>query len=575
MPDCLRLVMAVLISAVLCLPVMATARESFSDDLIVRDPVMIPTRDGASIYAIVVHRKNGPQRLPATLFFTPYYQGQSDLEFAKIPAERGYVGVVAYSRGIRTDIGKFIPYVHDGDDASDVIRWIARQPWSNGQVGMFGGSYLGFVQWSVLRNPPAALKTVVPSVAVMPGFDFPMQNNVSQAYALSWANGILNYPTLPANLQDRWYTEGLAFSALDSLAGWRNRIFQQWLKHPAYDRYWRGLVPTAAEYQAIHIPILVTDGYYDADELGSIQYIRQYLKYNPHPDLYLLIGPYDHFGAQRIPANTLKGYTIDPVARLDIRQLTFAWLDYVLKDAPRPTILANHINYEVMGANKWRHVPTLAAMHDAKLRFYLSNQPQGAGYRLDPQVPAQRGFVTQSVNFRDRTTQNNYFSPFIMLDKLDPSHGIEFISQPFKKPVTISGSFSGKLRLAINKHDLDFSLALYELMPDGKYFFLNYYLGRASYAQNRRQRDCLHPNVITTIPLAAAPLTSRLMVEGSRLVVILNVNKNAYDEINYGRCTPVADQSIRDAGTPLKVRWYNSSFITIPVNDLRSSGSSH
>lgn len=547
----------------------AIASQKQADDLIVQDPVMIPTRDGASIYAIVVRKKSVSKKLPATLFFTPYYQDKSDIQFAKIPAERGYVGVVAYSRGIRTDLRTYVPYVHDGNDASDVINWISRQPWSNGKVGMFGGSYLGFVQWSVLRDPPHALKTIVPSVAVMPGFDFPAQNNVGQSYALIWANSILDRPPLAKDFSAKWFQSGTAYQSLDQIAGRPNRIFQQWLQHPAYDHYWSSLVPTPAEYAAIHIPILVTEGYYDGDQLGSLQYIKQYLKYNANPELYLLIGPYDHFGAQRIPAAVLNGYRIDPVARINIRSLVFSWLGHVLKNRPRPVILKNRINYEVMGADEWWHVASLNAMHNHALRFYLAGNKQGGNYLLDTHQPVRDTYLEQSVDFRDRTTQNNYFSPFIMLDKLDPSHGLVFASQPFAHAAVISGSFSGLLTFTINKRDFDFSLAFYELLPNGKYFYLTYSLGRASYAKNLSRRELLTPNAKETIAFAPTRMVSRLMVKGSRLVVVLNVNKNEYDEINYGSGKPVEDESMQDAGASLHVRWYDNSFITVPVQNNR------
>lgn len=299
------------------LPVLAAASEQAHDGYIVQDPVLIHLKDGATLSAIVVRKKGVARPLPATLFFTPYSQGLGDVQFAKMPAERGYVGVVVYSRGVRTNLQDFVPYVHDGEDAREAIEWIARQPWCDGKIGMFGGSYVGFVQWSVARNPPAALKTIVPQVAVMPGFGMPMENNVFQSFAFGWANNILGFPPPAANLLERWYRSGSPYRELDHLDGHPNRIFQQWLRHPAYDNYWRSLVPTPEQLANLKIPVLVTDGYYNGSQIGSMQYVREYFKYNKHPDLYLVIGPWDHFGAQRSAAPILKGYRIDPVA--DVR----------------------------------------------------------------------------------------------------------------------------------------------------------------------------------------------------------------------------------------------------------------
>jgi putative CocE/NonD family hydrolase len=263
------------------------------------DSVLINTRDGHSVSSIIVRKKGNQQPLPVILFYTTYYQGTSDRVFGKISADRDYVGIVAYSRGIRANINDYFPYEHDGNDVYDVIDWISKQSWCNGKVGMFGGSYTGFVQWSTLKKVHPALKTIVPQVAVMPGFDVPMENNVHLTFTLGWANDILNYPKLPDDLNQNWFIKGTSYRSLDSLAGKSNKIFQKWLQHPDYDSYWRSLVPTPAEYANINIPVLCTTGYYDGAQIAALQYAKLYFKYNRNPNLYFVIGPYDHFGAQR------------------------------------------------------------------------------------------------------------------------------------------------------------------------------------------------------------------------------------------------------------------------------------
>lgn len=549
------------------LPVLAAAPKQTHDSYLVQNPVLIHLKDGATLSAIVVRKRSVTQPLPATLFFTPYSQGPSDIQLAKVPAERGYVGVVVYSRGIRTNLQDFVPYVHDGEDAREAIAWIVRQPWCNGNVGMFGGSYVGFVQWAVARNPPAALKTIVPQVGVMPGFGMPVENNVFQSFAFGWANNILGFPQPAASLFERWYRNGLPYRELDHLDGHPNRVFQQWLRHPAYDNYWRSLVPTPEQLANLKIPILMTDGYYNGSQIGSMQYVSEYFKYNKHPDLYLVIGPWDHFGAQRSAAPVLMGYRIDPVADISMRKLAFEWLDWILKGADKPKILENRVNYEVMGANEWKHAPSLQAMHDQTLTFYLSGARNGSNYLLASQVPAHASHLEQTVDFHDRTTQNNYYTPSIISDHLESSsaHSLVFVSRPFDRSFNIDGSFAGKLVASINKKDMDFYVAIYELMPDGRYFYLAHDIGRASYAHDRSHRELLVPGRKTGIPLADSNLVSRRISKGSRLVVVLNVDKNPYMEINYGTGKPVADESIEDAGQPLRIQWYSDSRITVPV----------
>jgi len=532
----------------------------------VQDPVSIPTSGKASLSAIIVRKPGQVERLPTILFYTTYDEGPGDAIFGKTAVDHGYVGVVAYARGIRTKAGDYVPYEHEGDDTHAVIDWISRQPWSDGRVAMYGGSYTGFAQWAATRRLHPALKTIVPQVAIMPGFDTPTENGVcSSMLCFDWAHSILGGGPLPNDFYDQWYAKGTPYRTLDAQAGKSNRIFQRWLDHPADDAYWRAMTPTPKEFARLDIPVLTTTGYYDGAQIGALEYLKRHTRYNAHAQHYLVIGPYDHRGAQRKAATELMGYTIDPVAEIDMVALAYAWFDYVLRGAPKPALLQDRINYEVMGANTWRHAPSLAAMADDTLTLYLADRAQGKDHALTPQRPDRAGFVPQVVDFRDRTTQNNYFTPFIVNPTLDASNGLVYATEPFAEPFSIDGALSGELGASIDKRDMDVSVSLYEGLPDGTYFYLTHYLGRASYAHDRGKRRLLRPGVRETIPFDATRLVARRIGKGSRLVVVLNVNKHPYDIINYGTGKEVGEERIEDAGAPLHVKWYADSYIRLPI----------
>ena len=59
---------------------------------------------------------------------------------------------------------------------------------------------------------------------------------------------------------------------------------------------------------------------------------------------------------------------------------------------------------------------------------------------------------------------------------------------------------------------------------------------------------------------------SRQLAAGSRLVVVLNVNKNAFAQVNHGTGKDVSDESIADAGEPLRVRWYGDILVRLPIH---------
>lgn len=526
----------------------------------IQDSVSIPTRSGIAISAIIVRPKAATAPLPALLFYTTYHQGAGDAIFGKRSADRDYVGVVAYARGIRTDIRQYAPYEHEKTDVYDIIDWVSKQPWCNGSVGMYGGSYTGFSQWATVKNRHPALKTIVPQVAVMPGFDTPMENNVQLNLGLYWPHdNIYKKEPIRRSLPFEWFESGIAFGSLDSLAGYRNDIFQKWLQHPAYDSYWQSMVPTPAEYSWIDIPVLTTTGYYDGSQLSALEYFRLHTRHNPNANHYFVIGPYDHWGGQRRPAKTLMGYAIDSVANVSMQELAYQWLDYVLKGKPKPALLKDKVTYQVMGTNTWKHAPSLRAMNNDTLTFYLDQQI------LSTVKPKKQGAQKQTVDFRDRQSQNNYFTPEILFDTLDASNGLVFTSKPLAHALELNGAFSGKLWATINKRDMDVSLALYERLPNGRYFFLTRYVGRASYARDNTKRQLLTPNKRAEIPFEKTRFVSKKIGAGSRLVILLNVNKHPFEIINYGSGKPVSAETIRDAGQPLQIQWHNDSYIQIPV----------
>ena len=122
------------------------------------------------------------------------------------------------------------------------------------------------------------------------------------------------------------------------------------------------MTPQAADFAAIDLPVLAPTGYFDAAQVGALHYFREHLRQRPQADHTLLIGPYEHFTLQTGVPPQIQGYALDPSARIDLQALRLAWFDHVLKGAPKPELLADRVNWQVMGADQWRHAPTLEAM---------------------------------------------------------------------------------------------------------------------------------------------------------------------------------------------------------------------
>ncbi len=145
------------------------------------------------------------------------------------------------------------------------------------------------------------------------------------------------------------------------------------------------------------------------------------------------------------------------------------------------------MNFEVMGANTWRHAPSLDAMAPDRMTFHLDGHALNEG-------PAKPGAVTQTLDLADRSDADRVPVGGDTVDsKIDLWNSLAFVSKPFRDPVELDGAFSGRFEFTINKRDFDFAVQLYELTRDGKYVSLSWYIVRASYAHDRAHRQLLAP----------------------------------------------------------------------------------
>jgi uncharacterized protein len=554
----------------------------------VEESVQVGTPDGAHICVVVMRPRTELARLPALLNFS-IYENRDHTDEARLSASRGYAGVAALTRGKGCSPDVPVPFEHDGSDAAAVIDWIARQPWSDGRVGMFGGSYDGFTQWAALKHHPKALKAIMPSVTADPGIGFPMEGGVYMNYSYPYPFYVTDGKGLDdatyfdsrrwVRLNREWYTSGRAYADLEAIDGTPNPIFDRWLAHPSYDEYWQSMMPYGNEFASIKIPVLTTTGYYDSGQEGAIYFFTEHYKYNPSAEDYLLIGPYDHVRGQRGTISplgnsltTLRGYALDSVAQIEIPGLLrYQWFDYIFKGGAKPALLEDRVNYEVMGSNVWKHAPSVSAMAPEKMKLYFIAERSGPGYALRGRPSSPSGGVAQTVNLADR---NDVDLPIIdqamddwniVDDAPRIGNAISFVSDSFSTPLEVSGRFSGRLDFVTNKKDFDFSVTLFERTAKGRYFQLSYYWQRASYAKDRTRRNLLKPGMRQRIDFESDRLTSRKFESGSRLVVVLGIIKQPGEQINYGTGGDVSRETIADAKEPLRIRWLGGSFVVVPV----------
>ena len=235
-------------------------------------------------------------------------------------------------------------------------------------------------------------------------------------------------------------------------------------------------------------------------------------------------------------------------------------------------ILSANVNYELAGANEWRHEPSLAALESKPLRFYLEASPNGAPHRLAAEKPAAPMSLTETLDLRDRTDAGWRPAPELVLGEMQPREGTLFVTEPFDEPVDLAGRLRGELDFTINKYDVDLVVMLYELRSDGEYvkLFEPAYHLPCELRSGPRPPPPAHGGVRQQLPFQSERMVGRRLQAGSRLVMALGINKRADQQINYGAGDDVSEESIEDAGAPVRIRWHEGSFIEIPRADRRA-----
>ncbi|MGH8260100.1 MAG: CocE/NonD family hydrolase, partial [Steroidobacteraceae bacterium] len=495
--------------------------------------VLVRTPQRASISAVMVRPRHAPALLPTLLKFTTHVDSDYD---AMDCAAHGYAGVVAYARGRAASPDALVPYEHDGDDARAVIAWIARQKWSNGRVGMYGTGYSAFAAWAAAKHAVPALQALAASSPYAPGLDAP---------------------------------------ASDRVPGMSASIYRRWLRHPTFDGYWQRMLPVGKDFEHIDVPVLMTTGYFDEREPDAMYYFEQHLRGNPQADDTLLIGPYDAEAMQRGPLSVIAGYAVDRAALVDLKALRFQWFDHVLRGAPRPALLTGRVNFEVMGADEWRHAAALEQMSNGAVRLYLDPSRAGGHFRLSGHQPSRRRYIELRVPLPAGT--GNAASAIgsgtggtgaaegpleLMSREIARADSVTFVSGPLQRPMVVSGSVSGVLSFAINQHRLGLHLILYELLANGDYFQLfapadDFDVQDVSVHGRRRK---VVPGRRARFPFHGERLTSVELQTGARLVLVL-----AADPPPPQGATATDPEHDRRRKPSLDIRWYGGSYVELPV----------
>ncbi len=502
----------------------------------------IAMRDGVRLSAVIYRDPKQAKPVPAIVTMTPYI-AEGATNMGLYFAQHGYVFVAVDARGRGNSEGAFLPGRVEAQDGYDVIEWAARQPWCDGQVATRGGSWGGFTQWSIAKEFPPHLKTMVPTASVHPGIDYPQRFGIFGAYMLRWLtyvhgralnDGLFDADKLWRNASWQQVSSGKAFRDIEDIVGIKGTVFRTWLAHPREDAFWQAITPRPEHYARFRIPILTITGHYDDDQLGALTYYERHMAYGAKDVTarhWLVIGPWDH-GGTRTPKETFGGLHFGPSSVMSMEELHVAWYDHVLKGGPAPAFLKDRVTCFIAGRNLWIYASDLKQIEGAALKLELDLSGAAAGDvtrsgRLLPQPPPARAQVTLTADPR-------YLPPREVIDAEVPEYTdqraaywnlpgqVIWHSAPFETETVLAGRPRLQLELAVDQPDADLFAALYEVLPNGDAVFLTDTRVRLRYRDGGITAAMMVPGRPERVRFPAMDFFARAIGKGSRLRLVVN-----------------------------------------------------
>lgn len=527
--------------------------------------VKIPMRDGVHLNATIYKPKNA-KPTPVIFTLTPYIADSYHARAAYF-SQHGYAFALVDCRGRGNSVGEFDPFVQEANDGHDVVEWLAKQSWCDGQVTMWGGSYAGFNQWMTLKEFPKHLKTIVPAASCHAGVDFPFFKNIFTSYEMQWTtfvSGTTGNMTLFGDSAfwiekfQEMYQNHKPYNSLDKIVGNETSAFQTWVKHPAQDAYWDQMALTKVQYDKINLPILTITGHYDGDQPGAMEYYRRHMlsrskAKNRH---YLIIGPWDHPGT-RTPNAEIGGLKFDKACLVDLNQLHKEWYDWTMKAGKKPSFLKKRVAYYVMGEEKWKYADTLEAIAPKVRKLYLNSNGDANDVfhsgTLDEKIPKNSPvdrFTYDPLDKRPGELEREEIAEYYTDQTADLNlfgNGAVYHSAAFSKATEITGWVNLKVWMSLNVPDTDFAVSLSEVLPNGKVIKLSWDFMRARYRESLREEKLIVPGEISPYTFDGFTFFSRRVEKGSRLRLIISCPNTIYLQKNYNSGGVVSDETDKDA----------------------------
>jgi predicted acyl esterase len=460
-----------------------------------RRSIYVPVADGTRLAVdIFLPQDLAPNKRLSTLYTaTRYWRGMDGHPIDPAQKEwiaRGFAVVNVDARGTGASFGQwYIPYAtQEARDLGFLATWIARQPWSNGNVVMTGNSYPGTTPLMVAAYGAPAIKAIAPKFSDFDAYtDLLFPGGVSSvALTVKWGQLVhaLDSNELPSDSESASPMSVRPVDGPDGkallAAAIKAHLANPWsFDKAAYEvtfkdvpsSHFGGLPIDAGGVYRLRdgiersgVPIFGWGSWLDS---GIAQGLLNRFMTLTNPQL-TIIGPWTHGAREDVNVYTANE-ALEPDKTAQDRMIACFLAHYAASDTPKP-LVKHTLVYFTMGEDRWKSTDVWPVSGIFQRKFYFaanhslaSNKPSASGhdtYRVDFEAsagPANR-WATQAggphIDYGDRTEPD--------------SRLLTYTSTPLPRQLELTGQPVVTLRVASTATDGNFFVYLEDVAPDGK-----------------------------------------------------------------------------------------------------------
>ena len=515
--------------------------------ILIEKNVMVPMRDGVRL-ATDIYRLEGNEPTPVLVVRTPYNKdgliAGCDTFNILQAVQSGYTVVAQDVRGRYASEGTFVPQIQETADGLDAFAWAAAQPWSNGEIGTFGGSYLGGTQWLPSREQPPALRAMAPAITFSDGYEgCAYQGGAKVLHDLRWVAAdivpaeiqrratrgeILLESETPLNVDGALSEIPLAtHSFIQEYAG----FYRDWITHRTPGEYWFPSSPNTG-YDRITVPALNISGWYDIFLWSTFQNFmgmrQQGATEQVRRNQRVIIGPWTHMNFNGSFPEREFGPGASSAA-IDLPGLHLRWFDRWLKDERNGVDEEAPVTIFVMGIDEWRSEDDWPLPDTQYCPYYLhsaggANSLHGDG-SLSTETPGDEPpdvylynplRPVPTVGGQVLLPGGNSMGPCDQREVEMRDDVLVYSTPVLDRPVEVTGPIELCLFVASSARDTDFTGKLVDVFPDGRAIILTEGILRARYRNSATEAELLEPDEIYELRLNLWA-TSNVFLPGHRI----------------------------------------------------------